>query len=231
MRVKGVILIILLLMSASVLGGADDPAYVERIEFKGVKNIDRYEIIRSAKGKASGKGILIEIKTLKEVLKSNILIKNYDIDMGNGSLTISIEEKYPVFMLLVADKSISTPCLVDENSDIIETGLFFKNDMPIIIVDRAFYGDKRNTPFVKELLANLKQLRQAGSPLADELSEIEVQAGGGLRISLKSRKTVFYATNEPKSFKKIEKSAAYLDAVNVYPASLDLKDKRILIRE
>ncbi len=229
-RVTYIFFILFTLIAASQ-NGAGDQALVERIEFRGVKNIDRYDIIKNAGGRASGKGISVEIGNLKKVLDSNVMINNYDLNVKNGVLTVTVEEKYPLFMVLVADKSISTPCLVDENIDIVDTGRFFETDMPIITVDKGFYGEKKNSAVIRELLAALKEMRGAGNGLAGELFGIEMLPNGELGVKLKNRKTLFLVRNEPGSFKKIEKSAAYLDAVNKYPALLDLRKKRVLIRE
>ena len=70
---------------------------------------------------------------------------------------------------------------------------------------------------LKGLFDNLLQLGREKSDFAGELAEIEIYPGRELRVKIKNRKTDFIIKNDLNGFKKIEKSAAYLDAVNTYP--------------
>ena len=231
MNRKGIILLIIFTLLAAVVSATGSPVYVERVEFRGVKNIDKYEIIRNAKAKVSGKGIMIDVDYLKEVMNSNIMIENYDVDIENNLLIITVDEKYPLFMVLRVEKNISVPCLVNENRNVLDSGRFFRTDMPIIIAEKDFFENEENGSYIKGLFDNLVQIGKENSEFAAELAEIEIYPGKDLRVKLKSRKTDFIIKNDLNGFKKIEKSAAYLDAVNTYPGIIDLKDKRILIRQ
>jgi len=221
----------ILTFSAAALTGADSTINVERIEFRGVKNVDKYDIIRSAKAKISEKGIIIDVEYLKEVMNSSIMIENYDVDIENNLLIITVEEKYPLFMVLRVEKNISVPCLVDEKINVLDSGRFFRTDMPIIITEKDFFESDAGSEYVKGLFENLLQLGREKTLFAGELAEIEITQSRDLRVKLKNRKTDFFIKNDLNGFKKIEKSAAYLDAVNSYPGSLNLKDKRVLIRQ
>jgi len=230
-NLKRIILLVFFTLTAAAVSGADSSIYVERIEFRGVRNIDKYEIVRNAKAKVSEKGIVIDIDYLKEVLDSSIMIENYDVDIENNLLIVTVDEKYPLFMILRVEKNISVPCLVDEKRNVLDSGRFFKTDMPIIIVEKDFFENEENSVYLKGLFDNLLQIGKEKSDFSVELAEIEIYPGRDLRVKLKSRKTDFIIKNDLNGFKKIEKSAAYLDAVNTYPERLDLKDKRILIRQ
>jgi hypothetical protein len=229
MNLKRIILLMFFTFTAAALSGSDSSVYVERIEFKGVKNIDKFEIIRKARAKISEKGIVIDISYLKEIMNSSIMIENYDLDIKKNQLTITVEEKYPLFMVLKVEKNISIPCLVDLNKNVLDSGRFFRTDMPIIITEKDFFDNEENSVFVKGLFENLLEIVREKSELAGELSEIEIYPGRELRVRLKNRKTDFIIKNDLNGFSRIEKSAAYLDAVNTYPGILDLKDKRLLI--
>lgn len=226
-----IILSVIFVFTAIALVGADSQVYVERIEFRGIKNIDKYEVIRNSKAKISEKGIVINIENLKEVMNSNVMIENYDIDIENNMLVITIDEKYPLFIVLRVEKNISIPCLVDENRNVIDSGRFFRTVMPIIIVEKEFFEDESNGLFIKNVFDNLSAIEKEKTGFAGELDEVEIYPNRELRVKLKSRKTDFFIKNDLSGFKKIEKSAAYLDAVNSYPETLDLRDKRVLIRQ
>jgi hypothetical protein len=226
-----IILLIFFLLTAAVVSGSESAIYVERIEFRGIKNIDKYEIIRNSKAKVSEKGIIIDIESLKEVLNSSIMIENYDVDIENNLLIITVDEKYPLFMVLRVEKNISVPCLVDEKRNVLDSGRFFRTDMPIIIVEKDFFENDENSQYMKGLFDNLLQLGREKNDFAGELAEIEIYPRRDLRVKMKNRKTDFIIKNDLNGFKKIEKSAAYLDAVNSYPEVIDLNDKRVLIRQ
>ncbi len=229
MNLKRIIFPVIIAFAVAAPAASDSPVYIERIEFKGIKNVDKYEIVRNSRAKVSEKGIIIDINSLKEVMNGSVMINNYDVDVENNTLIITVTEKYPLFMVLKVEKNISIPCLVDENRNVLESGRFFKTDMPIIIAEKEFFDNEKNNFYFKSLFDSLSWLLREKGDFAGELSEIEIRENMDLRIKLKSRKTGFIVKNDLKGFIKIEKSAAYLDAVNTYPEMLDLRDKRVLI--
>ena len=140
------------------------------------------------------------------------------------------EKIYPLFMVFKVDKDISVPCLVDENVNVTDSGRFFKTDMPIIIIEKNFFEDTRNNEYTKILFNNLIWITKSGWIIAEELAEIKINRDMDLTVTLKNRRTDFIIKNSLSGFKKIEKSAAYFDAVNIYPEVINLNDKRALIR-
>ncbi len=219
-----------MLLVSGALFASDSSVYVERIEFRGIKNLDRYEIIRNSKAKVSDKGIMINTGLLKQAMESSVIIEKYDLEIKKNLLIVSVEEKYPLFMILRVEKNISIPCLVDEKRNVIDTGRFFRTDMPIIIVEKDFFENGNNGAYIRGLFENLMEIGRTKGDLKGELSEIEIFQDGELRVKLKSRKTDFFMKNDLNCFVKLEKCAAYLDDMNSYPERLDLRDKRILIR-
>ena len=230
MKLRGLIPL-LFISIVSVVSASDQSVYVERIEFRGIKNLDKYEVVRNSKAMVSDKGILINMESLKEVLDSNILIEKYDLSMEGRQLVITVNERYPIFMLLMVEKNISVPCISDEKGNVIDSGRFFGTDMPIIIVQKVFFDNEDQKILVRKLFENLLKIHSENSDFAGELEEVEIFSGGELRIKLKNRKTEFRIKNEMKGFKKIEKTAAYLDAAGTYPVTVDLRYKRTLIRQ
>jgi len=230
-KLNRIILTLIIILASAALSASDSSLYVERIEFRGIKNIDKYEIIRNSKAKISDKGIVINTDLLKQVMNSSVMIENYDLDIKKNLLVVTVEEKYPLFMMLRVEKNISIPCLVDEKINVLDTGRFFRTDMPIIIADKDFFENESNAACIKGLFDNLAEIGRNKSDFIGELSEIEIYNGGDLRVKLKNRKTDFLIKNDMNGFRKIEKCAAYLDDINSYPERLDLKDKRILIRQ
>ena len=220
-----------LIAAVSALSATDQAIYVERIEFRGIKNLDKFEVVRSSKAMVSEKGILVNVDSLKGVLDSNVMIKNYDVNIEGSQLVITVDEKYPLFMVLMVEKNLSVPCLSDEKGNVIDSGRFFGTDMPIIIVQKVFFDNEDNRVYVRGLFENLLRINTGSRDFANELEEVEVYSAGELRVKLKNRKTEFMVKNDIRGFKKIEKTAAYLDAAGTYPGTVDLRYKRTLIRQ
>ena len=149
---------------------------------------------------------------------------------ANSPDTLSVEKVYPVFMIFKVDKDISVPCLVDENRNVLHSGRFFKTDMPIIIMEKNFLEDASNSEFINILFSNLVHITKTSRNFAEELAEIKINRDMDLIVTLKNRRTNFIIKNSLSGFKKIEKSAAYFDAVNTYPEVINLNDRRALIR-
>ena len=229
MSMKKFIIALVILFPVSAISN-DSLVDVKSIEFRGIRNVDRLEIIKNSNAKNSKVGILIDIKSLSKVMDSDVKIKDYSIAVDKNILVISVEEIYPLFMIFRIDNDISVPCLVDENRNVLYSGRFFKTDMPIIVIEKNFFEDSRNSEFIKILFANLINIAEERGVFSGELAEIKIKRDMNLTVTLKNRRTSFIIKNSLSGFKKIEKSAAYLDAVNTYPEIIDLNAKRILIR-
>ncbi|MCL2154539.1 MAG: hypothetical protein FWH53_02620 [Leptospirales bacterium] len=226
---KKLVIVLILLFSVSAIS-SDTLIDVKGIEFRGIKNVDKTEIIKKSNARTSKGGILIDIQSLKSVMDSDVKIKDYNLIVDKKILIISVEEVYPLFMIFRVDKEISVPCLVDENRNVLYSGRFFKTDMPIIIIEKNFLEDASSSEFINILFSNLIHIAKTSRGFAEELAEIKINRDMDLIVTLKNRKTYFIIKNSLSGFKKIEKSAAYLDSVNTYPEVINLNDRRALIR-
>ena len=226
---KKTVIVLMILFSVSA-AGSDSLVEVKGIEFRGIKSVDKLEIIKNSNVRTSTEGILIDIKSLKNAINSDVKIKDYEITVDKNILIISVVEIYPLFMIFKVDNDISVPCLVDENRNVLYSGRFFKTDMPIIVIEKDFFEDAHNSGYIKILFNNLIHIAEKMGALAGELAEIKIKRDMNLAVALKNRRTNFIIKNSLSGFKRIEKSAAYLDAVNTYPEIMDLNDKRVLIR-
>ena len=209
---------------------AEKIEFFEKIEFRGVKNLDRFNVIRMSRAKSNSKGIIIDTDSLKDVLEKNIMVKNSTLSREGAALIVDIEEKYPLFTALLVDKQQSIPVLLDENMNIIESGLFFRTDMPIIILGREYADSDEGKNTLLSLFEVLKTLKNGKNVFVDELEEIKMDSPAELKVKLKKRKTLFVIKNELNGFVRLEKTAAYLDAAARYPEYLDLRGNMVLVR-
>ena len=225
-RISGLVLIFFL---SSALY-AEKIEFFEKIEFRGVKNLDRFNVIRMSRAKSNSKGIIIDTDSLKDVLEKNIMVKNSTLSREGAALIVDIEEKYPLFTALLVDKQQSIPVLLDENMNIIESGLFFRTDMPIIILGREYADSDEGKNTLLSLFEVLKTLKNGKNVFVDELEEIKMDSPAELKVKLKKRKTLFVIKNELNGFVRLEKTAAYLDGAVRYPEFLDLRGNMVLVR-
>jgi len=209
---------------------AEKIEFFEKIEFRGVKNLDRFNVIRMSRAKSNSKGIIIDTDSLKDVLEKNIMVKNSTLSREGAALIVDIEEKYPLFTALLVDKQQSIPVLLDENMNIIESGLFFRTDMPIIILGREYADSDEGKNTLLSLFEVLKTLKNGKNVFVDELEEIKMDSPAELKVKLKKRKTLFVIKNELNGFVRLEKTAAYLDGAVRYPEFLDLRGNMVLVR-
>ncbi len=224
-------IIILFVTAVSLASASDQAVYFERIEFRGIKNLDKYEVVRNSKAMVSDKGILINIDSMKEVLDRHVMVKKYDLNVDGRQLVITVDERYPLFMLLIVEKNLSVPCLSDEKGNLIDSGRFFCTDMPIIIIQKLFFDNVDKKVHVMELFENLIKTQSENRDFSAELEEIELITAEEIRVKLRNRKTEFMVKNNIRGFKRIEKTAAYLDAAGKYPGTVDLRYIRTLIRQ
>ena len=89
---KLLILTLLMAVTISALYGANI-AEVEQIEFKGLKNLSKYQVISNVKPRAVKNGINIDLDLLEKSLKSNKLIDTFKVVKKNNKLIINIKEK------------------------------------------------------------------------------------------------------------------------------------------
>lgn len=222
-------LILASIMLASALY-AEKIEFFEKIEFRGARNLDRYRVIQQSRARADNKGIVIDTDSLKDVLDKTVIVKSSSLSREGSTLIVEVEEKYPLFMALMVDKQQSVPALLDEKMNIVESGLFFRTDMPIIILTREFADSEQGQRTVTGLFELLKTMGGEKRGFINELAEVKFDSPADLKVKMKKRKTLFAIKNELNGFVRLEKTAAYLDGTANYPDFLDLRGSMALIR-
>ena len=222
--------IIIILSFIPIYGAGEDLVSVERIEISGLVNLDRVDVMRNVRTGVKDNKIIIDLESLKRELEGNTLVSGFNFSSEAETLVISIREKYPVFNLMIVDENQSVPYLVDGRLNILESGRFFKTDMPIIIAERELFDKGAGRRIVSEIITILLKVKEDKSSLSGELTEINIDSPDELRVTLKNRRTVFVMKNRYSDYLKLEKTAAFLDKRGNYPESLDLRDDIILVR-
>lgn len=221
-------IISLFIAAASVY--SEDVITVAKVEIRGLVNIDRLDIMRDVRTGVKDNQILIDVDSLKRELEKNILVKDYRLSGEKDTLVITVAENYPVFNIVISDENQSIPYLVDRGLNILDSGRFFKTDMPIITAERVLFETGTGRKIAGDIIKNLVKIKKQKTVLSGELSEIDIHSAESLSVKLKNRKTVFLVNNSYSGFMKLEKAAAFLDKRDKYPQNIDLRDDMVLVR-
>ncbi len=228
--IKRFLIVLILVFFTGITGTVTSETLlvVKKIEFRGLRNIEKHQLMKGVRTKIGKDGIIIDADSLSASLTDNFLVESHRIFREGTTLIVEVDEKYPVFSLLITGSDKSKPCLAGENLDIINSGIFFKTDMPIIVVADYFFRSKRK--FLKDLTASLIRLKEKSPVFLNELSEITLNPGGEMKVAMRNRNTYFIINNHPDDFRKLEKTAAFLDAAGLHPESLDIRNDAVLIK-
>jgi hypothetical protein len=221
---------ILFLFLAAVAVYSEDIITVARVEIRGLVNLDRFDIMKDVRTGVKDNQILIDVDSLKRELEKNILVRDYSLTGEKDTLVITVAENYPVFNIVISDENQSIPYLVDIGLNILDSGRFFKTDMPIITAERMFFETGTGRKIAADIIKNLVKIKKENALLSGELAEINVYSSESLNVKLKNRRTVFLVKNSYSGFMKLEKTAAFLDKRNNYPHNIDLRDDMVLVR-
>ncbi len=219
----------MILLLAFPLMGKDE-VVVKRIQIKGLKNIDKRELFKGAKTFIRGGRIHIDREALIEQLHGNPMVEKYFLNVKNNILVLEVVEKAPLFLVIMSRGRESVPYLFDGNMEIVERGLFFQTDMPIIEMEEEYPVEDEAKDALHKIFGILIHLRSQEKGLFKELSLIRVKSYEKSMVSLKGRNTRFLLSNNLSGFLKLGGTIKVLDSGDVSPNFLDLTEKFVLIR-
>jgi hypothetical protein len=222
--------VIVLLFFAAASVYSEDVITVTRLEIRGLVNLDRLDIMKDVRTGVKDNNIVIDVSSLKRALEKNILVKDYRLTGEKDTLVITVAENYPVFNMVISDENQSIPYLVDGGLNILDSGRFFKTDMPIITAERVLFETGTGRKTAADIIKNLIKVKKQNPLFAGELAEVDIYSMESINIKLKSRRTVFLVKNSYSGFMKLEKAAAFLDKKKIYPHNIDLRDDMVLVR-
>jgi len=221
--------IFLLCLSAAGAASADDTRKVKAVEFRGLKLLSKYDIIRGARLKAGDYGIIIDVDSLRQSLAKNHFIKSYQIEEIGGNLVVSVREKSPSHIVVVAKGGISSIYELDADNTIISKNDVHASNLPVLyITEREMQSDAIQGG-VKRLFEVLARVKINNASIYRELSEIYFM-GDKIRVVLRGRKTEFVLMPGENEFKKLQYIAGYLDRAKKNPYEIIITDNAAIIR-
>jgi hypothetical protein len=209
--------------------GTAEVLRVKAVEFRGLACLTKYDIVRGVSLKATDRGILIDIDSLRRSLSKNDFIKNYRIDIVGGNLVVSVLEKRPAHVIVISRGGKSNTYELDAGYRVISKNIVHANNLPVLHVTDGEAGPGGLQAEVKRIFAVLAKVRQRNAAIYRELSEIYL-SGGNIRVLLRGRRTDFILAPKESEFKKLRYIAGYLDRTRTYPDEIIISDNTAVIR-
>ncbi len=230
---KGTARIITTVLVAALLphgaAHAADIRMVKAIEFKGLKLLSKYEVVRGARLKAVANGIAVDVDSLEKALEKNAFLASYSVDESGKKLIVTVEEKKPALVLATVKEGRTYLYELDRNRAVISKNFVHTGRVPFIYVsgDDADRGPLSGQ--VRQLLTVLDRVREQNAVIYRELSEIYCN-GNSIRVVLRGRKTVFTMKPDAADFIKLKYVAGYCDHAERYPEEIDITGSVVVVR-
>jgi hypothetical protein len=202
---------------------------VRTVEFKGLRLLSKYDVIRGVRMKSTAQGIIIDMDSLTHALAGNYFIATYRIDERGATLVISIEEKKPEIIVAVEHEGISAIYELDSDHTIISKNDAHTANLPVLHIKVQDMRDNFRRDEVRRLFEVLDRVKRDRALIYRELSEIYFE-GEQIRIFLRGRKTEFMLSPDENDFTILQFITGYCDRLNQYPDRITIADDAAIIQ-
>jgi hypothetical protein len=224
--------IMAILAAVTLSGGAASAAdirMVRAIEFRGLKLLSKYEVVRGARIKAVSGGIAIDADSLEKALEGNAFLSSHRIDEKGGRLIVTVEEKKPA-LVLAAEKGGRTYLYeLDLSHAVISRHAPHTGRVPFIYLSGDDAASGPASQRARALFAVLDRVREQNVVIYRELSEIYCNENS-IRVVLRGRKTGFIMKPDVEDFIKLKYVAGYCDREGRYPDEIDMTGGSVVVR-
>jgi len=209
---------------------AADIRLVKAIEFRGLKLLSKYEVVRGARIKAVAGGIAIDVDSLEAVLENNAFLSSYSVNESGRSLIVTVEEKKPALVLAMVKGGRTHLLELDGGHAVISRNTAHTGRVPFIFAAADDAADRGPVPArVRRLLEVLDLVREQNAVIYRELSEIYCN-DNSIRVVLRGRKTGFIMRPDAADFMKLKYVAGYCDRAERYPEEIDITGSAVVVR-
>lgn len=229
---KGMILnmmILAWLAFASDAAFAADIRTVKAIEFRGLKLLSKYELLRGTRLKSVARGIVIDVGSLEEAMEKNAFLASYTVNEKGERLIVSVVEKKPVLVLAAVKGGRTYLYELDRDRAVISRNAVHTGRVPFIFVPADDTDRGPVSGRVRELLSVLDRVREQNAVIYREISEIYCN-GNSIRVVLRGRKTGFIMRPDVADFIRLKYVAGYCDHAERYPEDIDITGSAVVIR-
>lgn len=225
---KGLLCLLILLMPILLFSEKSVRLY-KTVHFKGLHTLSKYDIAKSAGMRSKDDMIAVDVKRLAAVLENESVIKEYRLHDDDTVLTIEISEFSPEYVIFLAGSKTNIFCEADQSFRIISRGTLHRGETPLIVLHKRAVDAKR---IVREYRARIEFMKNAAQEIGlwDQMKQIDFAVAGSIRITLNKRRTEFILSADEPELKRLKTTIGYLDAVERYPATLDIRGRIAVIR-
>jgi len=202
---------------------------VKAIEFKGLKLMSKYDIIRGSGIESLTEGFAVDMGSLEKALSGNLFIKSYRVEESRGRLIVSLIEKKPELIMSVARGERSVLYELDADHSIISKNNVHTDRVPVLKFTAGDIAADAATGRIKDLFSVLARVRGRNRIVYQELSEIHF-TGNGIGVMLRGRKTVFIMKPDETDFLKLKYIVGYCDHEEQYPEEINLSGNEVIVR-
>jgi hypothetical protein len=217
------------LIAAGGMALAGDIRKVKAIDFRGLKLMSKYEVVRNARMKALDDGIAIDLDSLDRALAANRFIKSYRVEESGGRLTVSVAEKIPDLIMAVSRNNGTVLYELDAEHSVISKNEVHADRIPVLCLAAEDVAAGPADIRVRGLLSLLDRVRKISPAVYREISEIYFD-GKGIRVTLRGRKTGFVMMPLERDFIKLRYIAGYCDRAGRYPEEINLTGDAVVVR-
>ncbi len=196
---------------------------VRGIEFKGLKYLSRYEVLRQVSYRVDGDFLLIDLGTLRDGLDKMSMVKTYAINGDGDRLVVVIEENVPTHVVVLEGDGVLVPVELDAAMRVLSTGTIHAVERPVIVASAGDMEGGGPSPRLLKTLRTLSEIEKSGIPVMRELEEVDIVEYPRSRVLLKGRRTVFTLEIDRGSIQALNALVGYLDAARRYPARSEVR--------
>ncbi len=217
------------LAAAGGIALAGDVRKVKAVDFRGLKLLSKYDLVRNVRLKAADDGIVIDLESLGRALAGNRFIKSYRVEESGGRLIVSVAEKKPELVMAVERKDGTALYELDAAHAVISKNSVHTDRVPVLCLTGDDMAADAADGRVRDLFTLLGRIKKSQPSVYGELSELRLD-GKEIRVTLKGRKTDFIMRPLERDFIKLRYIAGYCDRAGRYPDEINLTGDAVIVR-
>lgn len=208
---------------------AADIRKVRTVEFRGLDLLSKYDVIRGARIKAAGDGIIVDVESVELVLSRNSFLASYNVKETGGRLVISVEEKKPALIVAVERGGKTDLYELDAAGAVISKNEVHTGRVPVLVIGGGGFPGGAATSRTRSLIGLMALVRRTNPALYRELAEVSA-VDGALSVRLRGRKTEYILDPEAGDFTRLAYVAGYCDRRERYPDEINLTGNAVIVR-
>lgn len=217
-------LVLIIALCAAPLYALRDVRKFRGIEFRGLVNVSRFEVLSKVALRAEKDGVVVDVDSLKKRLGDIHLVKSFHVAEENGLLVAVIVERDPFFVLTLRRAGGNVPFEIDEDFRVVSAGTVHACARPLLIIDEEDMKGGVLSLKVRNFIRFFLEMQKNRVDITREMVQIYLGEEDRIRVYLNGRRTLFHLRSLERDFVNLGRIVAALDAGRSYPETLHLYD-------